>query len=79
MVERLPNMKFKESKVTKRTVLFPHQLIMENCEKSEIGCKMNRRVKKQDITVNKVPLESCVQARRAGKPVEMPFHRNRQG
>lgn len=40
---------------------------------------MNRKLKKQSMSVEKVPLESCIQALRAGKPGEMLFQRNRQG
>ena len=78
MVEGLPNMKFKESRCTKRMqkMLFPIQLIME---KSEIGCKRNRRAKRQSITVRKMPLGACMQALREGKPMKVPFHKNRQG
>lgn len=81
MLEGPPNMKFKERKGTENVKdALPNSTHNgKKCEKSEIGCKRNRRAKRQSITAHKMPLGACVQALREWKPIEVPFHKNRQG
>lgn len=44
---------------------------MEKCEKSGKGCELSGRVKRQSITVHKMPLGACMQALQEEKPMEV--------